>query len=63
MIAPTFTLTLTAVELAALRDLLVETAIAMDDDGNKGAFDRTPLKPLYRKVLAALAARRSSPFR
>ena len=44
---------LTLQELQALSDLLIEEAIRRDDDGNDGAFDRSPLKSIYDKVRAA----------
>jgi hypothetical protein len=47
------TLSLTATELEALKWLLVEESQRMDDDGNEGAFDRSPLQAIYSKVKAA----------
>jgi len=49
------TLKLTAAELDALYWLLVDTAHQVDDDGNEGAFDASPLKPIYDKVRFARA--------
>lgn len=45
-------ISLTAAEVEALKWLLVEQAQRMDDDGNDGAFDRSPLKAIYTKVKA-----------
>ena len=38
-------------EEQALFDLLVQEAQRMDDDGNEGAFDRSPLRRVYQKLL------------
>ena len=38
---------LTATQVEALKNLLAETAMQMDDDGNEGAFDNSPLKSIY----------------
>ena len=46
-------LELTAKEAEALKNLLVEEASRMDDDGNEGAFDASILKTIYRKLRAA----------
>ena len=47
------TLKLTNDELGELINLLAEEAQRMDDDGREGAFDASPLRPIYRKLLAA----------
>jgi hypothetical protein len=52
------TIKLTAKELEALKWLLVEEGQRMDDDGNEGAFDRSPLKAIYDKVKACESAAR-----
>jgi hypothetical protein len=44
---------LSAAELSALIDTLVERAQEMDDDGREGAFDASPLKPIYVKLVQA----------
>ena len=44
---------LTATEIDELINLLAEEAMRMDDDGREGAFDATPLKAIYRKLLNA----------
>lgn len=41
-------------ELGELIDLLDEEAERMDDDGREGAFDSSPLRPIYDKLKAAL---------
>lgn len=46
-------ISLSAVEIDALLDLLDEEAIRMDDDGNEGAFDRSPLRSVYDLVKLA----------
>lgn len=46
-------LSLTAQELDALKWLLVEASQRMDDDGRDGAFDKSPLAAIYRKVKQA----------
>ena len=48
-------MTLTKQELEILKNLLVEKAQEMDDDGRDGAFDASPLRPLYDRVRKALA--------
>ena len=48
------TVTFTHTELEDLKQLLVEKAHEMDDDGNEGAFDASCLKPLYDKVRGAI---------
>jgi len=47
------TLTLTRFELAEIRNLLHEEQIRIDDDGNEGAFDASPLKLILNKVRRA----------
>ena len=47
------TLDLSHTELAELINLLVETAMEMNDDGRDGAFAASPLKPIYEKAKAA----------
>lgn len=51
-------LELTEIELETLRNLLVETSMRMDDDGNDGAFDASPLGLIYRKIVALRRAAR-----
>ena len=55
MTGATYGLDLTGPELVALKDALVEVAMAADDDGNLGAFSRSPLRPVYDKVKLLLA--------
>tara|TARA_R110000868_G_scaffold92457_6_gene256634 strand:- start:4106 stop:4255 length:150 start_codon:yes stop_codon:yes gene_type:complete len=47
-------MTFTKQEIELLKDLIVEEAQRMDDDGNDGAFDASPLKPIYEKLRIAL---------
>lgn len=51
-------MTFTKAELEALKDLLAEEAMRMDDDGRDGAFDASPLKPIYDKIRAELRGAR-----
>jgi predicted hotdog family 3-hydroxylacyl-ACP dehydratase len=37
-------------EMDALRNLLIETQQVMDDDGNSGAFDASPLRAVYNRL-------------
>jgi predicted hotdog family 3-hydroxylacyl-ACP dehydratase len=46
------TLTLTTNELTALKDLLIEEKMRMDDDGREGAFDASILRRIYNKARA-----------
>ena len=46
----THNLQLTDEELVALRELLIDTAATMDDDGNEGEFEASHLRPIYDKV-------------
>ncbi len=50
------TLTLTVVEAEALRTLLDEEQMRMDDDGCEGAFDATGLKTIAQRLRAAMRA-------
>ena len=45
---------LTIDELKVIRQLLLEEAERMDDDGNEGAFNESPLAPILRKITAEL---------
>jgi len=47
----TYKLELTRAELDALLTQLDETAMEMDDDGREGAFDASPLRPIWEKAL------------
>tara|TARA_R110000868_G_scaffold115819_1_gene309033 strand:+ start:440 stop:601 length:162 start_codon:yes stop_codon:yes gene_type:complete len=47
------TITLTEAQLSALIDCLGDVEIWMDDDGNDGAFEASPLFPIYQKLRAA----------
>jgi hypothetical protein len=49
-------MTFTKKELGLLKQLLIEEAWRMDDDGNDGTFDASALKPLYDKIRKALDA-------
>jgi hypothetical protein len=48
------TLTLTPEQAEALFDCLCEFAMQMDDDGREGAFDASPLKPIYTALNRAI---------
>jgi hypothetical protein len=41
---------LTASELDRLIQVVVEEADRMDDDGRDGAFEASPLRPIYEKL-------------
>jgi hypothetical protein len=49
-------MTFTKAELEVLKELLVEESMRMDDDGRDGAFDASPLKPIYDKIRKSLGA-------
>jgi hypothetical protein len=48
-------LVLSASEAEALRNLLVEEAMRLDDDGNEGTFEQTLLAAIYHRLDGEMA--------